>query len=91
MTEFTNPTRRGGKASGRPNPERVHPGLRAYLRAEVPPERVWQALEAAMLGSNESARVSASKVLIDALSEGRETCARDLYRIFTAEASFARS
>jgi hypothetical protein len=63
--------RRGGKANGRPNPERVHEGLRAFLQREVPPERVWQALEAAMLGSNEAARVSASKVLIDALSEGQ--------------------
>ena len=52
----------------------VHEGLRSYLQREVPPERVWRALEAAMLGSNEAARVSASKVLIDALSEGRDTC-----------------
>jgi hypothetical protein len=47
----------------------VHESLRTYLRREVPPERVWQALEAAMLGNNESARVSASRVLMDALAE----------------------
>jgi hypothetical protein len=40
----------------------------------VPPERVWAALEAAMLGSNESARVAASKVLMDALAEPRDGC-----------------
>jgi hypothetical protein len=47
----------------------VHEGLREYLKREVPPERVWHALEAAMLGSNESARVAASRVLMDALHE----------------------
>jgi hypothetical protein len=47
----------------------VHESLRTYLKREVPPERVWQALEAAMLGNNESARVSASRVLMDALHE----------------------
>lgn len=67
--------RKSGEARRRPNPERIHEGLRAYLQREVPPERVWRALEAAMLGSNEAARVSASKVLIDALSEGRGACA----------------
>jgi len=51
----------------------VHESLRAYLKREVPPERVWQALEAAMLGNNESARVSASRVLMDALAEPDRT------------------
>jgi hypothetical protein len=61
--------RKSAKARARPNPERVHESLRSYLKREVPPERVWQALEAAMLGNNESARVSASRVLMDALHE----------------------
>jgi hypothetical protein len=57
------------KARARPNPERVHESLRDYLKREVPPERVWRALELAMEGQNESARVSASRVLMDALHE----------------------
>ena len=61
--------RRSGRARRKPNPERVHESLRTYLRREVPPERVWQALEAAMLGNSESARVAASRVLMDALHE----------------------
>jgi len=52
----------------------VHESLRAYLQREVHPERVWAALEAAMLGSNESARVAASRVLVDALAEPRDGC-----------------
>ena len=66
--------RLSAKARSQPNPARVHPGLREYLRAEVHPERVWAALEAAMLGSNESARVAASKVLLDALAEPARGC-----------------
>jgi hypothetical protein len=61
--------RKSAEARRKPNPERVHESLRTYLKREVPPERVWQALEAAMLGNNESARVSASRVLMDALAE----------------------
>jgi hypothetical protein len=61
--------RKSGESRRKPNPERVHESLRSYLKREVPPERVWQALEAAMLGNNESARVSASRVLMDALHE----------------------
>jgi hypothetical protein len=61
--------RKSGAARRKPNPERVNESLRTYLKREVPPERVWQALEAAMLGNNESARVSASRVLMDALHE----------------------
>jgi hypothetical protein len=61
--------RKSGESRRKPNPERVHESLRTYLKREVPPERVWQALEAAMLGNNESARVSASRVLMDALAE----------------------
>ena len=66
--------RRSGEARRRPNPDRVHESLRTYLQREVPLERVWRALEAAMLGSNESARVAASKVLMDALAEPRDGC-----------------
>jgi hypothetical protein len=61
--------RKGGKRAHGIKAERVHESLRSYLKREVPPERVWQALEAAMLGNNESARVSASRVLMDALAE----------------------
>lgn len=64
--------RKGGRGRNGPKPERVNEGLRDYLKREVPPERVWRALETAMLGSNESARVSASRVLIDALHEPHE-------------------
>ena len=66
--------RLSGKRRREPNPDRVHESLRVYLRREVPPERVWHALEAAMLGSNESARVSASKVLMDALADPASGC-----------------
>jgi hypothetical protein len=58
-----------GEARRRPNPERVHEGLRAYLRREVSPAEVWAALKLAMEGQNESARVAASRVLMDALHE----------------------
>jgi signal recognition particle GTPase len=61
--------RKGGRGRSRPNAARVHESLRTYLKREVPPERIWQALEAAMLGNNDSARVSASRVLMDALHE----------------------
>jgi hypothetical protein len=70
--------RRSGKARRAPRPDRVHPELGAYLLAEVHPERIWRTLEAAMLGQNESARVAASRVVIDALAaarpEGCPTC-----------------
>jgi hypothetical protein len=61
--------RRSGRSRREPKPERVHPSLRAYLKQEVAPSEVWAALRLAMEGANESARVSASKVLMDALSE----------------------
>ena len=77
--------RAGGKARSRPNPERVHEGLRDYLKREVPPERIWQALEAALLGQNESARVSASRVLIDALHEPQQFEERDFRAKIAAE------
>jgi Stress-induced bacterial acidophilic repeat motif len=61
--------RKGGKAGGEIKPERVPEGLRAYLQREVPPSRIWQALETAMNGQSEAARVSAARVLLDALSD----------------------
>ena len=64
--------RAGGKARHKPNPERVHEGLRDYLKREVSPAEVWAALKLAMEGQNESARVSASRVLMDALAEPHE-------------------
>jgi hypothetical protein len=47
----------------------VPQGLREYLRENVSPQRVWQAIEAALEGASESARVSASRRLVDALHE----------------------
>ena len=64
--------RAGGKARHGIKPKRVHRGLREFLRAEVDPAEVWQALKLAMEGANESARVSASRVLMDALAEPHE-------------------
>jgi hypothetical protein len=61
--------KKSGEARRRPNPERVHQGLRQYLRENVAPEEVWAALKLAMEGQNESARVAASRVLLDALHE----------------------
>jgi hypothetical protein len=61
--------RKSGEARRRPNPERVHQNLREYLRQNVEPAEVWAALKLAMEGENESARVSASRVLMDALAE----------------------
>jgi hypothetical protein len=58
--------RRGGSARSQPSGNET---LREYLRREVPPERVWSALEAAMQGKNESARVAAVKVLAQELYE----------------------
>jgi hypothetical protein len=75
----------GGKAHARPNPERVHPSLRDYLRTNVPPERVWRALELALEGQNESARVSASRVLMDALHEPQQFEERDFRTKIRAE------
>jgi hypothetical protein len=73
--------RKSGESRRKPNPERVHESLRTYLRREVPPERVWQALEAAMLGNNESARVSASRVLMDALAENRDSDETEQHKV----------
>jgi hypothetical protein len=61
--------RASGRARRRPNPERVHQNLRQYLREHVEPAEVWAALKLAMEGQNESARVAASRVLMDALHE----------------------
>jgi hypothetical protein len=61
--------RKGGRGRRKPNPERVHQNLREYLRENVEPAEVWAALKLAMEGQNESARVAASRVLLDALHE----------------------
>ena len=60
------------RARARPNPGRVPPSLREYLLENVEPARVWQAIERALDGSSESARVSAAKVLLDALAEPQQ-------------------
>jgi hypothetical protein len=65
----------GGKGRKAIDPERVHEGLRSYLKREANPERVWEAIQRALEGENESARVSASKLLLDALYEpSSDTC-----------------
>lgn len=48
------------------------PNLREYLLENVSPQEVWGALKAAMEGSSEAARVSAAKVLLDALQERQQ-------------------
>jgi hydrogenase maturation factor HypF (carbamoyltransferase family) len=50
----------------------VHPSLRDFLKREVPPAQVWRAIEAALEGGSEAARVSASRLLVDALHESDE-------------------
>jgi hypothetical protein len=74
--ESTIDMRELGKASvrarARPNEKRVHPSLREYLRTEVAPERVWRAIEAALEGDSEAARILASRLLVDALHESGE-------------------
>jgi hypothetical protein len=52
----------GGKGRKAIDPERVHEGLRSYLKREATPERVWEAIQRALEGQNESARVSASSI-----------------------------
>ena len=66
------------RARSRPNAERVHPSLRDFLKREVPPSEVWQALKLALEGGSESARVSAARVLIDALHEQADDRSREL-------------
>ncbi|MGH3079632.1 MAG: hypothetical protein ACRDNH_00655 [Gaiellaceae bacterium] len=46
-----------------------NPNLRDFLRANVAPAEVWRAIQAALEGSSEAARVSASILLIDALHQ----------------------
>lgn len=48
------------------------PSLREYLRETVAPSEVWQALRLALEGGSEPARVSASKVLLEALHDPHE-------------------
>jgi hypothetical protein len=66
--------RAGGKGRKSIDPERVHEGLRSYLKREVSPAEVWAALQLALQGQNESARVQASRVLMDALAEPAHGC-----------------
>jgi hypothetical protein len=61
--------RKGGKGRKVIDPARVNEGLRSYLKREADPSRVWEAIQRALEGSNEAARVSASKLLLDALYE----------------------
>jgi hypothetical protein len=61
--------RKSAAARRKPHPERVNESLRTYLKREVAPSEVWAALKLAMEGQNESARVAASRVLMDALAE----------------------
>jgi hypothetical protein len=76
-----------GQARNRPRPERVHPSLRDYLRREVAPARIWRALELALEGGSEAARVSASKVLMDALADRDEDDPRKQMQLQIKEAA----
>jgi hypothetical protein len=77
------------RARSRPKPDQVHPSLREYLRREVPPSEVWAALKLALEGSSEAARVSAARVLIDALDTDQEDHSREL-QIHAAADEFNR-
>ena len=61
--------RASARARSRPHPERAHESLWAFLRREVAPAEIWRALQPALEGNSESARVAASRVLLDALHE----------------------
>jgi hypothetical protein len=81
--------RRSARARSRPKAERVNPSLREFLKREVPPAEVWNALKLALEGSSESARVSAARVLIDALHEEQTDRSREL-EIHAAAEEFDR-
>ena len=61
----------------------MHPSLREYLRREVPPSEVSRAHR------SEAARVSAARVLIDALHEEQQDRSREL-QIQAAAEEFTR-
>ena len=79
--------RRGGKASGGTKPEQVPASLRDELR-NLDPKVVRAAIEQTLAGGNESARVSAVKLLADVdafRKDGEDACPRCAK--FTAAAS----
>jgi hypothetical protein len=88
-TDYRALGRASARARARPNPDRVHPSLREFLRREVPPSEVWAALKLALEGGSESARVSAARVLIDALHTEQEDRSMEL-QIKTAAEEFHR-
>jgi hypothetical protein len=63
--------RRSAKARSKPNPDRVPASLREELR-KLDPAIVRGAIEQALAGNNESARVSAVKLLADVDAFGRK-------------------
>jgi hypothetical protein len=64
-----------GEARRKPNSDRVPEGLRSYLKREAEPATVWHAIQSALDGESATARVSASKLLLDALYEpAPDTC-----------------
>jgi hypothetical protein len=65
--------RKGGKANGRVKPEHVPQSLREELQT-LDPAIVKAAIEQALAGGNESARVSAVKLLAGIDAFGREIC-----------------
>jgi hypothetical protein len=71
--------RKGGKASGGVKPEQVPASLREELR-NLDPKVVRAAIEETLAGANQSAKVSAVKLLadVDAFKQGDECprCAR---------------
>lgn len=63
--------RKGGRKSPRLGklPKAERQSLRAYLREEVDPAEVWQALKAALESENQTAKVGAARVLLQELYE----------------------
>lgn len=66
--------RLSAKARSQPNPARIHPSLRQYLRENVAPSEVWAALKLALESENQSAKVNAARTLMDALAEPARGC-----------------
>ncbi len=67
----------------------MHPVLRDYLLENVAPSEVWEALQLALRGSNESARVSAARLLLDALHQEQKEKQHDAW-VADAAADFDR-
>jgi hypothetical protein len=81
--------RMGGKASGSVKPEQMPASLREELR-KLDPTVVRGAIEQALAGGNESARVSAVKLLADIDAFGRDRESEDRTRAMAIAGAEAR-